>query len=172
MLSLMQLSETPHGLIWSYPLWTAIALLSITAALGAYAILRRGHLRRAWATMLAVAVSAWAGIYVATFEATVTHESGSTYAFLRHSQTVRWADAADIYLEQGGAGGWHIVVLDRKRRAYNFDVAELSDEDRDRVIAYIVDRIPASVSARAPELLKRQATPYARPAGFSGDQQI
>ncbi|MGZ9066904.1 MAG: hypothetical protein ACXW2I_16425 [Burkholderiales bacterium] len=115
----MQISETAHGVVLSYPLWT-----------------------------------------------------GSVYALLRYDHAVRWKDAADIYLEQRGGVNWHIVVLDRERRAFDFNVADLSIDDRDRIMAYMVDRIPESAFARDPTLLKRQAPHGPRPASFLGDQQI
>jgi hypothetical protein len=173
MISLMHLSEGAHGLVLSYPVWIGIALLLLAAGLAVYAIRRRARLRRPWPIALAVVVAAWAGIYVATFKATVTDEAGSVYAFMRSEHTVRWEDAVDIYLEhRGGGSDWQIVVIDNQRRAHGFDVAELSIEDRDRVMAYMVDRMPASAFHRPPELLKRRAEASARPASFLGDQQI
>ena len=171
MISLLQISESAHGLVVSYPTWAAIALLAATLALTAYAVVARARIRRRWPVSLAIVFAAWAGIYVTTFRTTIGIDTGSAYAFLRHDHTVRWKDAADIYLEQRG-GDWCIVVVDRRQRAFDFDVADLSIEDRDRLMAYIVDRMPESAFARAPELLKRHAPAGARPAGFFGDQQI
>ena len=173
MVSLMHISEGAHGLVLSYPGWITVALMLTAAGLAASAIVRRAHIRRRWPVTLAVMVAAWAGVYVWTFKTTVTDEAGSVYAFLRYDHTVRWRDAADIYLEQrGGSSDWQIVVIDKQRRAYSFDVAELSIEDRDRVMAYMVDRMPAGAFARPPELLKRRSADGARPAGWFGDQQI
>jgi hypothetical protein len=172
-ISLLHLSRDAHGLVLSYPWWVAAALALASLGLTAYVGLRRRRLARAWPVTLAALVAAWAGIYVATFRIAITDESGSGYAFLRYDHTVRWKDAADIYLEQrGGASDWQIVVIDRHRRAYNFDVAELPLEQRDRVMAYMVDRMPASAFDRAPELLKRRSAAGARTVGLFGDQQI
>jgi hypothetical protein len=169
----MHISEGAHGLVLSYPGWIAVALMFTAAGLAAYGIMRRAHIRRRWPITLAVMVAAWAGVYVWTFKTTVTDEAGSAYAFLRYAHSVSWKDAADIYLEQrGGGSDWQIVVIDKQHRAYNFDVAELSIDDRDRVMAYMVDRMPESVFKRPPELLKRRSAEGARPAGWFGDQQI
>ena len=173
MISLMNISESAKGLVLSYPWWCGAALIVAALALALFAALRAKRLRRRWPLTLAAFVAAWAGIYVATFHATITEESGSAYAFLRYDHTIRWKDASDIYLEQRGGGrDWQIVVVDRERRAYNFDVAELSVEDRDRVMGYMVDRMPKSAFQRPPELLKRRSAEGARPAGFFADQQI
>jgi hypothetical protein len=128
--------------------------------------------RRRWAIIVATSLSAWAGLYFVTFSATLTSDGGSVYGFMRYDYEVRWADAADIYLEhRGGAHDWHIVVLDGKRRSFDFDVADLSIDDRDRVMAYMVDRMPASAFPRSPALLKRQAPTGARRVGLFSDQQ-
>ena len=171
--SLMHVSESAHALVLSYPWWTGVALVFAAIAIAAYGIVRRARIPRLWPVTLAVVVAAWAGVYVTTFKTTITDEAGSVYAFLRYDHTVRWKDAADIYLEhRGGGSDWQIVVIDRQRRAYNFDVAELSIEDRDRVMAYMVDRMPVTAPEPAPELLKRRSAEGARPAGWFGDQQI
>ena len=173
MISLMQISESAHGLMLTYPSWIGMALALGAAGLAAYGFVRRSRIPRLWPVTLAVVFAAWASVYVSTFRTTITDEDGSVYAFLRYDQTVRWKDVADIYLEhRGGASDWQIVVIDRERRAYNFDVAELSIEDRDRVMAYMVDRMPVTASEPAPELLKRRSAEGARPAGWFGDQQI
>ena len=171
MISLLQISESAQGLVLSYPVWTAIALLAATFLLTAYAVVARARIQRRWPVSLAIVFAAWAGIYVATFRTTIGIDTGSVYAFLRYDHTVQWKDAADIYLEQHG-GDWRIVVLDRHRRAFDFDVAELSVEDRDRLMAYMVDRMPASAFGRPAELMKRHAPSATRAVGFLGDQQI
>lgn len=167
MISLLRISENTQGLVLTYPLWIAVALALVGLAL----VFGRARLPRRWPATVAVVFAAWAAFYVATFRATVTDEGGSAYAFLRYDHTVRWKDAADIYFERDG-GDWQIVVVDGQRRAYRFDVAELPVEERERVMAYMVDRMPATALQRTPELLKREATPGARPAGFSSDQRI
>jgi hypothetical protein len=173
MVSLMHVSESAKGIVLSYPWWCGAALIVAAIALALFPAFRATRLRRRWPLTLAAFVAGWAGIYVATFHATITEESGSTYAFLRHNHTIRWKDASDIYLEhRAGGRDWQIVVTDRERRAYNFDVAELSIEDRDRVMGYMVDRMPSSAFQRSPELLKRRSAEGARPAGFFADQQI
>ncbi|HYC47298.1 MAG TPA: hypothetical protein VED01_17625 [Burkholderiales bacterium] len=171
MISLVQISESAQGLVLTYPLWIAIALAAATAALVVFAVVRARKLKRRWPLSLAVVFAAWACVYVATYRMSVSEESGAAYAFLRFDHVVRWNDAADIYLEQHG-GDWRIVVIDRARRAFAFDVAELSIDQRDRVMAYMVDRMPQSAFPRAPELLRRHAGPGPRPASFFSDQQI
>ena len=165
------MSEGAHGLVLSYPTWVAAALAAAALAFLALAVFGRARLRRRWPVSVAIVFAAWAAFYVATFRATVTDEAGTAYAFLRYDHTVRWTDAADIYLERRG-GDWQIVVLDAEQRAYPFDVAELSVEERDRVMAYMVDRLPEAAFHRAPELMKREAPSGPRPASFLGDQQI
>jgi hypothetical protein len=173
MISPMHISESASGIVLSYPWWCGAALISTAVALALVAAFCSTRLRRRWPITLAAFVAAWAGIYVATFQATITNESGSAYAFLRYDHTIRWKDATDIYLEHRGAGrDWQIIVVDRERRVYNFDVAELAIEDRDRVMGYMVDRMPQSAFQRPPELLKRRSAEGTRPAGFFGDQQI
>ena len=173
MISLLQISTTAKGLVLSYPLWPSLTFAALALGVGVYTVVRRARIRRRWPLGLAIVFAAWAAIYVGTFKATITDETGSAYAFLRYDHAVRWKDAADIYLEhRGGRSDWQIVVIDRQRRAYRFDVAELSIDDRDRVMAYMVDRMPASAFQRAPELLKRHASPGPRHAGFLADQQI
>ena len=169
----MQISESAHGLVLSYPLWTGIAFLAAAAAFVVFAIVARRRLHRRWPISVATLVALWAGLYFVTFKATITEEAGSVYAFMRYDHTIRWKDAADIYLEQrSGARDWHIVVLDRQRRSFDFNVAELSLDDRDRVMAYMVDRMPQSAFQAAPALLKRHAPEGTRPIGLFGDQQI
>jgi hypothetical protein len=173
MSSLMYVSGGADRLVLAYPLWIGAALLIAASALVLLAALARKRIRRRWPISLAIVVAAWAGLYFATFNATITRESGSVYAFLRYDHSVRWKDAADIYLEhRGGGTEWHIVVLDRNRRAFDFNVADLSIEDRDRVMSYMVDRMPESAFRRAPALLKREASHGARPIGLFSDQQI
>lgn len=173
MISLMQITEGAHGLVLTYPLWAGIAFLIGALALVAFAIVGRSRARRRWPITVATLVAMWAGLYFVTFKATITDDGGSVYAFMRYDHTVRWKDATDIYLEQrSGARDWHIVVLDRERRAFDFNVAELSIDDRDRVMAYMVDRMPDSAFQGAPALLKRRAPTGARPVGLFSDQQI
>ena len=173
MVSLMHMTESENGLVLSYPWWVAVAFAFAAVALAVYTVSRRARMRRIWPATLAALVAAWAGTYVFTFRTAIDAEMGSAYASLRYDHTVRWKDAADIYLEHGGSGSdWRIVVIDRARRAYNFDVAELSIHDRDRIMAYMVDHMPESAFARAPELLKRRSADGARPVGLFADQQI
>jgi hypothetical protein len=171
-ISLLRITEDAHGLVLSYPWWTTalFALFSLAVA-GLFVVVRKRR-TRVWPVSLAVLVAAWAGIYVATFRTAITDEAGSAYAFLRYDHAVRWKDAADIYLERNAAGDWQIVVLDRARRPYNFDVSELPVEERDRVMTYMVDRMPKSAFEPAPELLKRRSASDTRTVGLFGDQQI
>src|SRR4051812_8123555 len=111
--SLMQVSQQADRLVLSYPIGLAVAFLVAAAALCVYAVFARKVARRRWALGTATLVAAWAGLYFASFNATITRDGGSVYAFMRYDHSVRWHDAADIYLEQRGAGhDWHIVVLD------------------------------------------------------------
>lgn len=173
MLSFMNVAVGADRLVLSYPLWIGILLLLIAAALFAHAVVARNRIRRRWPISLATVIAAWAGMYFSTFNTTITAESGSTYAFMRYDHSVRWKDASDIYLEHGsGASDWTIVVLDRQRRPFEFNVADLSIEDRDRVMAYIVDRMPEHAFGRGPALLKREAPPGMRSISVYSDQQI
>ena len=171
MISLVNISESAHGLELAYPLWCVVALALATAALLVFARVRGSRMRRRWPLSLAVVITAWATVYVATYRMSVEDDAARGYAFLRFDHAVRWKNAIDIYLEQGG-GDSRIVVIDRERRAYGFDVAELSIDDRERVLARMVDHMPAGAFARAPELMRRQADPAARPARLFSDQQI
>jgi hypothetical protein len=170
MFTLMQISRGADQLVLSYPLWVGAALLLTAVGLAARAIFSR---RRRWALGIATVIAAWAGTHFATFEATISNQAVSTYAFLRYDHAVRWKDATDIYLEQRGAGrGWRIVVLDRQRRAFEFDVADLSVDERDQVLAYMVDRMPQEAFPRDRAFLKRHAPAHARRVGYFSDQQI
>jgi hypothetical protein len=109
-------------------------------------------------------------MYFATFNATINADAGSVYGFLRYDYSVRWKDASDIYLERRG-GDWTIVVRDRSARAYGFNVGDLSIEERDRLMAFMVDRMPASAFRADTAVLKREGE-GPRPASFFSDQQI
>lgn len=171
MSSFMRVTQYTDRLVVSYPLWLGIALL-LGAALLAWAVVGRERVRRRWTLSAATVIAAWAGLYFATFSATITDESGSISAFLRGQHTVQWKDAADIYLERSrGDRDWYIVVVDTQRRRFDFNVADLSIDDRDRVMAYMVDRMPESAFPRSPALLKRQAPFAPRPVGLFSDQQ-
>jgi hypothetical protein len=172
MLSFMYVAVGADRLVLSYPLWIGVALLLVAIALFSYAAFARKRIRRRWPISLATLLAAWAGLYFATFNTTITAESGSTYAFMRYDHSVRWKDASDIYLERrGGGSDWNIVVVDGKRRTFEFNVSDLSIDDRDRVMAYIVDRMPEN-AFRAPALLKREAPVGIRTIGVFSDQQI
>jgi hypothetical protein len=172
MSSLMQVAQNADRLVLSYPLWIGVMLLLGAAVLLALTVFGSKRIRRRWTLTIATAVAAWAGLYFATFNATITNEAGSVYAFLADQHSVRWKDATDIYLERRGGGrDWHIVVLDAHQRAFDFNVADLSVDDRDRVMAYMVDRMPDNAFPRSPTLLKRQAPYGPRPVGLFSDQQ-
>lgn len=166
MVSLLQVSQSADALVISYPYWIAVALLAVTVALSVFIV----KARRRWPVALAILFSAWGCVYVATFGTRLDAHGGSAYAFLRYDHALRWNDAADIYLEHGDGARWQIVVIDKARNAFAFDVADLSVEERDRVMGYVADRMPAT--AFAPELLRRHAPAAARPASFPDDQQI
>lgn len=171
MFSLMQVSLDADRLVLAYPLAVGVAFLLVAGALGVCAILARRRGRRRWAIAAATLVAAWAGIYFATFNATITNEGGSVYAFLHDDRALHWKDAADIYLERAGED-WRIVVLDRERRAFDFNVTDLAIEERDRVMAYMVDRMPSEAFKAAPVLLKRQAPEGPRRIGLFAEEQI
>ncbi|HEX2827262.1 MAG TPA: hypothetical protein VHP37_13015 [Burkholderiales bacterium] len=164
----MQISRSADALTLSYPLWIG-ALFGLLAVFAVgYAVLERRRLRRNWPLIAAGAMASWACVYFATFDATITRDAGSVYGFLRYDQSVRWKDAADIYLERRGSD-WTIVVRDRNARAYDFNVGDLSIEDRDRVMAYMVDRMPADAFRRDATVLRREGD-GPRPASFFSDQ--
>jgi hypothetical protein len=172
MLSLMQLSQSADRMVLAYPLWTGMAFFAVAAALAAVAVLARRRLWRRWPVSAAIVVAAWAGVYFTTFNATLTADSGRVYGFMRYDHALDWKDAIDVYLERStGAGEWRIVVLDRNRREVEFSVADLAVEERDRVMAWIVDRMPESAFRRAPALLKREGGDARRVSLFP-DQQI
>ena len=164
----MQISENAQGIVLSYPLWTAAVSAAGALALAALAFAPRARIRRRGPIVAAMLVAAWGAIHLATFRMTITNDAGTAYAFLRYEHNVRWRDAQDIYLERAASGDWRIVVIDREHRAFDFDVADLAVADRDRVMAYMADRMPQS--AFAPELMKRRAPHGARPASFAGEQ--
>ena len=62
-------------------------------------------------------------------------------------------------------------MRDRSARAYDFNVGDLSIEERDRVMAFMVDRMPASAFRPDATVLKREGD-GPRPASFSSDQPI
>src|SRR5687767_8790141 len=109
MISLVQVSESAHGLELAYPLWCALTLALATAALLVFAFVRGSRIRRRWPLSLAVVFAAWATVYVATYRVNVEDDAARGYAFLRFDHAVRWKDAIDLYLEQGG-GDSRIVV--------------------------------------------------------------
>ena len=170
MFSAMQISGSADAISLSYPLWIG-ALFGLLAAVAvAYAVIRRRRLRRNWPLIAAAALASWACVYFATFNATITADAGSVYGFLRYDHSVRWKDASDIYLERRG-DEWTIVVRDRNARAYDFNVGDLSIEERDRVMAFMVDRMPASAFRPDTAVLRREGD-GPRPVSFFSDQQI
>ena len=170
MTSLMQISQHADQLVVSYPWWIAVALLLLSAALLRFAVFGATMMRRRWIIGVATVVAAWAGLYFATFNATLTNEAGSVYVFLGHPRVVQWQDAKDIYLERRGRE-WRIVVLQTEKRPFELNVADLSVGDRDRIMAYMVDRMPENAFPRSPALLRRHAPGGPRPAGYLSDQQ-
>jgi hypothetical protein len=170
MFSLMQISEGPNALVLSYPLWIGAVFVVLAAVAIGWAMLPRRRARRRWPFFTAAAIASWAAIYVATFSATITADAGRVYGFLRYDYSVRWQDARDIYLEHS-SGRWTIVVRDRNDSTFDFDVADLSVEQRDRVMAYMVDRMPESAFHRDTTVLKREG-PGPRSVSFSSDEQI
>ena len=169
MLSPMHISESAAGLTLHYPLWIGVlfALLALVAV--AYTAIARRRLKRYWPLLAAAAISSWAGVYFMTFSATFDAEGGAVYGFMRYDHSVRWRDARDVYLERSG-GDWTIVVR-AERGAYELNVGDLAAEARDRVMAYIVDRMPASAFRPDTALLKREGD-GPRPVSFFSDQQI
>ena len=170
MLSALHLSTNADGLVLSYPLWIAALFGSLAAFAVGLAIVARRRLKRPWPLFAAAIVASWAAVYFATFNATLTHDGGTVYGFLRYDESVRWRDARDIYLERRG-GEWTIVVRDDANHAHDFAVGELAIPDRDRVMAFMVDRMPASAFRRDDSVLRREGE-GPRPASFSSDQQI
>ena len=173
MFSLMHISDEAHAIVVSYPLWVGLGLLALAAVLAACNFAAGVRIvRRRWVLSAAMLVAGWSGLYFATFKATIGPEAGTVYAFLRYDHTVAWKDAADIYLEQQGSGPSHIVVVDRKRRPYDFNVADLADTDRERLLDYMIARMPHDAPSDARALIKRQAPASVRRVGYFSDQQI
>lgn len=173
MFSAMQISESAQGLVLSYPLSTGLVFLAAAVALSGYGLLGRRFVRRRWPVVFAGFVALWAAGYFMSFTATLDQEAGSVYVFPGPQQSIRWQDAADVYLEhRGGGSDSRIVVLDAQRRMFDLDVANLSLDDRQRVMEYMVDRIPPGASGRTPALLERQAPAGARRVSLFSDQQI
>jgi hypothetical protein len=173
MFSAMQISESAQGLVLTYPLSTGVVFLAVAALLTGYGLFGRRLIRRRSPVVLAGAVALAAASYFLTFRATLDDEAARVYAFLYADRAISWKDAADVYLERReGGDDWRIVVLDGRRRAFDFDVTHLSLEERHRVMAYMVDRVPAGVSSGTPALLERQAPYGPRRASVLSDQQI
>jgi hypothetical protein len=172
MYSLMHVTQGVDQLVVSYPLWIGVVLLLAAAAFLVCALFAGKKIRRRWTVSVATVIAVWSGLYFATFNTTITREAGTVYGFLRYDHSIRWQDAVDIYLEQRGGGNWHIVVLDTHRHTFDFDVADLSIDDRDRVMAYMVDQMPDTAFPRAPALMKRQGPIGTRRVGLFADQQI
>jgi hypothetical protein len=170
MFSAMQISESSSGLVLSYPLWMGVVFLLLAAIAVECAVRGRDRIRRRWPLVAATVIASWAGLYFTTFSTIITAEAGSAYGFLRYDHSVRWHDAADIYLERRG-GEWAIVVRDRSARAYDFYVGDLTVEQRDRVMTYMVDHMPPSAFHPDTALLKREAS-GARPVSLFSDQQL
>lgn len=166
----MQISQSEGALALSYPLWIGALFGLLGAFAVAYAVIARRRLRRNWPLLAASAIASWACVYFATFNATITPDAGSVYGFLRYDYSVRWKDASDIYLERRG-GDWTIVVRDRNAYAYDFNVGDLSIEQRDRVMAFMVDRMPASAFRPDTTVLRREGD-GPRPASFLSDTPI
>ena len=162
----MQISENAGVLALSYPLWIG----AVFALLAAIAIGCTLIARRRWPLLAAALMSSWAAAYFITFRTTVTDDAGRVYGFLRYDHSVRWQDARDIYLERRGSE-WTIVVQDNGGRAYAFNVGDLPVEQRDRVMAHMVDRMPDNAFRPDRALLKREAG-GARPASLFSDLQI
>ena len=167
MLSPMQINESAAGIALSYPWWIGAAFAMFAAG---FAILARRRARRHWPLIAAALIASWAGVYFTTFSTTITAEAGRVYGFLRYDDSVRWRDATDIYLERRG-GEWTIVVQDRHGLAHAFDVGDLGVEDRNRVMTYMVDRMPQSAFRPDTALLKREGG-GPRPVSLFSDQQI
>jgi hypothetical protein len=170
MLSPMRISEDAAGLALSYPLWIGVAFALLAAVAVGFASMARRRPRRLWPLVAAALIASWAGVYFTTFSTTITADSGRVYGFLRYDDSVLWRDATDIYLERRG-GEWTIVVQDRHGLAHDFDVGDLGIEERDRVMTYMVDRMPQSAFRPDTALLKREGG-GARPVSLFSDQQI
>jgi len=173
MFSPMQISESAQGLVLSYPLSTGLIFLFAGIAVAALSLLGRRIIRRRWPIVLAAAVSMWAATYFLTFRAALDDQAGSIYAFPYSGWSIMWKDATDVYLEhRGGGTDWHIVVRDAQRRPFEFEVGDLSIEDRHRLMAFMVDRMPPGASSGEPALLLRRAPYGPRRASLLSDQQI
>jgi len=172
MTSLMHLSQHSDRLVLAYPAWVGIAFIVAAVVLVVCVVFGGQRTRRRSLFGVASVVAAWAGLYFATFNATITHETGSVSAFMHDQRAMQWKDAKDLYLERRGSErDSRIIVLDARGQPFEIGVGDLSIADRDRLMAYIVDHVPDSAFPRSPSLLKRHAPNGTRRVGVFSDQQ-
>ena len=168
MFSLMHLTAHANGLAVSYHAAVGVTLIALAVALFVVLLSRRTPARRRWAMSAAVLVAGWSGLYFSTFQATLTPQSATVYAFLRYDDVLSWKDAAEVYLDDARGGDAQIVLVDRSRRALELNVADLSPADRARMLSYMRSQLAAK-QQHTPAALERR--PTRRPDLFS-DQQI
>ena len=141
---MISLVETSSGLVISYPLW--LGILSVAGiALFAYAARPKAEVKKRWGILVVAVLLAWAGIYFATFKATLTAESGLVYGFLRYNERIDWRDAAAAaVVQRSGKGGpsYFLVVAGRTGGEFELPLGGLNDGERQRVITYVLSKLP------------------------------
>ena len=93
MTSLMHLSQHSDRLVLAYPAWVGIAFIVAAVVLVVCVVFGGQRTRRRSLFGVASVVAAWAGLYFATFNATITHETGSVSAFM-HDHVVEFCTPA------------------------------------------------------------------------------
>ena len=135
--------DTGSGFVISYPVWLALMAVAGIALL-VYAARPRAKVAKRWAVLVVGALLTWAGIYFATFKATLTAESGRVYGFLRHNDRIDWSDAAAAtVVQRTGKGGpsYFLVVARRSGGEFEMPLGGLTDRERNQVVAFVMSKI-------------------------------
>ena len=139
-----RLLDTGSGFVISYPAW--LVLLAVAGiALLVYAARPKAKVAKRWAILVVGALLTWAGIYFATFKATLTAESARVYGFLRHNDRIDWSDAAAAtVVQRTGKGGpsYFLVVARRSGGEFEMPLSGLTDRERQRVVSYVLSKMP------------------------------
>jgi hypothetical protein len=139
-----RLLDTGSGFVISYPAWLVLIAIAGIALL-VYGARPKAKVQKRWAILVAGALLTWAGIYFATFKATLTAESGRIYGFLRHNDRIDWADAAAAtVVQRSGKGGpsYFLVVARRSGGEFEMPLTGLNDQEQRRVVAFVMSKLP------------------------------